>query len=86
MKLAPVRVFSCKHPLSYAGRRPQQLWQRLRYAAGVKRGRVDLHQGRRVGRHRNAGKMATIEAKYENLSKEAAKHHTCPEDAEHGRI
>ena len=27
--------------------------------------------------HRNAGKMTTIEAKHENLSKETAKHHTC---------
>ena len=34
--------------LSY-GRRPRQLLQ-LRYAAGVKRNRVDRHQGRRVGR------------------------------------
>ena len=32
--------------------------------------------------HRNAGKVTTIEAK----SKEMAKHHTCPEDAEHGGI
>ena len=31
--------------------------------------------------HRNAGKMTTIKAKLENLSKETAKHHTCPEDA-----
>ena len=36
--------------------------------------------------HRNAGKMTTIEAKHEILSRETAKHHTCPEDAEHGRI
>ena len=36
--------------------------------------------------HRNAGKMTTIKAKLENLSKETAKHHTCPEDAEHGGI
>ena len=31
--------------------------------------------------HRNAGKMTTIEAKHENLSKETAKHHACPEPA-----
>ena len=36
--------------------------------------------------HRNAGKMTTIEAKHEILSRETAKHHTCPEDAEHGRM
>ena len=35
---------------------------------------------------RNAGKMTTIEAKHENLSKETAKHHTCSEDAEHGGV
>ena len=36
--------------------------------------------------HRNADKMTTIEAKQENLTKETAKHHTCPEDAEHDGI
>ena len=33
------------------GGRPRKLWQ-LRYAAGVKRSRVDRHQGRRVGRQK----------------------------------
>ena len=36
--------------------------------------------------NRNAGKMTTMEAKHENLSKETAKHHTVPEVAEHGGI
>ena len=35
---------------------------------------------------RNAGKMTTIEAKHEILSREKAKHHTCLEDVEHGRM
>ena len=36
--------------------------------------------------HRNAGKMTTIGAKHWNLTKETAKHHTHPGDAEHGGI
>ena len=36
--------------------------------------------------HRNAGKMTTIEAKHGNLSKETAKHHIRPGDAERGGI
>ena len=36
--------------------------------------------------NRNASKLTTIEAKHEDLRKETAKHHTCPEDAEHGGI
>lgn len=54
---------------------------------------VAASTGNRVGSwgdrgflNRNAGKLTTIEAKHENLSKENAKYHTCPEDVEHGGI
>jgi len=42
--------------------------------------------GDRIFLHRNAGKMTSIGAKHGNVSKETAKHHACPGNAEHGEI